>query len=580
MNYDGSLLESIKVMTGNTPTYSGATPTKEATTQYTYEFKGWSPEVIAVEGDATYIAEFDSIVNKYTITWLNDDNTQIDQTTVEYGVVPTHADATKEKTAEWSYTFAGWDIEPVAVTGEATYKATFSSTKNKYTITWLNDDNSQIDQTSVEYGVVPTHADATKENTAEYSYTFTGWNIEPVAVTGEATYKATFSATKNKYAITWLNDDNTQLDQTDVEYGSKPTYTGDTPNKLSTPEYTYTFSGWIPEITSVTAAATYTATFSATKNKYLITWLYDDGTEIDHSMVEYGTIPTPADAAKPATAQYTFTFKGWNKTVAPVTGEETYTAVYDSVVNHYTVIFYYEDGVTEIERKDLAYGETPSTAFVPTLQGNEQYTYEFAGWSPEIAPVTGNATYTAVFNAVPRPYTIVFKNYNGKELLTLQVPYGTIPEYTGETPLRPNTAKYTYTFSGWTPELTAVTGNATYTAVFEGVINTYTIVFYDEDGTELDRQEVAYGERPVYAGETPTKADDEEHTYTFAGWTPRIAVVTGDAAYTATYTATKKTHEGWTDVEADEAATKVIIEGKIYIRRGGHTYTLDGVLVE
>ena len=59
-----------------------------------------------------------------------------------------------------------------------------------------------IDTTTVEYGTVPTHANATKADTAQYSYTFTGWNPTPVAVTGEATYTATYSSTVKQYTVT------------------------------------------------------------------------------------------------------------------------------------------------------------------------------------------------------------------------------------------------------------------------------------------------------------------------------------------------------------------------------------------
>ncbi len=577
LNDDNSQIDQTEVEYGVVPTH--ANPTKENTAEYSYEFTGWDVEPVAVTGVATYKATFSVTKNKYQITWLNDDNTQIDQTEVEYGVIPTHADPTKQNTAEYSYEFTGWDVEPVAVTGVATYKATFSATKNKYQITWLNDDNTQIDQTEVEYGVVPTHADPTKENTPEYSYEFTGWNVEPVAVTGTATYKATFSATKNKYQITWLNDDDTQIDQTEVEYGVVPTHAD--PTKENTAEYSYEFTGWDVEPVAVTGVATYKATFSVTKNKYQITWLMDDGSMLDQTEMEYGTTPAHAIINKESTAKYTYTFKGWSPEVSSVTGEASYIAQFDSVINKYTVTFYFEDGVTVIKSTEMAYGEMPSIDITPSRVAEEHYYYVFAGWSPELTEVMSDATYTAIFNKKPKEYEILFKDWNGTQLRKANVAYGTMPEYTGATPERRGNAQYSYTFTGWSPELTEVTGNATYTAVYETVVNMYTVRFLDEDGTELENQLVAYGVVPAYQGETPTKEDDEEYRYIFAGWSPRVTAVTSDAAYYATYTAHKKT-EGFESITDHQSpiTNKIMIDGRIYIIRGGHTYTTDGTMVE
>ena len=63
-----------------------------------------------------------------------------------------------------------------------------------HTITWKLDAETVIDTTEVEDGVVPTHADATKDADVFNTYTFTGWTPEIVAATADATYTATFTA--------------------------------------------------------------------------------------------------------------------------------------------------------------------------------------------------------------------------------------------------------------------------------------------------------------------------------------------------------------------------------------------------
>ena len=97
-----------------------------------------------------------------------------------------------------------------------------------------------------------------------------------------------------------------------------------------------------------------------------------------------------------------------------------------------------------------------------------------------------------------------------------------------------------YHFTQWqdgntdNPRQVEVKSSANYAASFAP--NEYTILFVNEDGTELQKSLFAYGTMPTYSGPTPTKPASAQHNYTFAGWSPAIATVTGDATYTATYT--------------------------------------------
>ena len=78
-NYDGSVLETDSdVKEGLMPTYDSATPTKESDAEFSYEFSGWSPEISLVTGDVIYVAQFNSIKNKYTVTWKDYDGTVLE----------------------------------------------------------------------------------------------------------------------------------------------------------------------------------------------------------------------------------------------------------------------------------------------------------------------------------------------------------------------------------------------------------------------------------------------------------------------------------------------------------------------
>ncbi|MBP3667710.1 MAG: hypothetical protein J6K29_11765, partial [Clostridia bacterium] len=118
------------------PVFTGSTD-KAPDAQYTYTFKGWDGELLPVTEDVTYTAQYESTVNKYTVTWIVDGETAKTEE-LEYGTLPSFV-PTKENTAEYTYTFSGWDKEITAVEGDVTYIGSFAAEKNKYTVTWVVD---------------------------------------------------------------------------------------------------------------------------------------------------------------------------------------------------------------------------------------------------------------------------------------------------------------------------------------------------------------------------------------------------------------------------------------------------------
>ncbi|MBQ2189414.1 MAG: hypothetical protein II452_00925, partial [Paludibacteraceae bacterium] len=104
----------------------------------------------------------------------------------------------------------------------------------------------------------------------------------------------------------------------------------------------------------------------------------------------------------------------------------------------------------------------------------------------------------------------------------------------------------------------------------------YTIRFENWNGTLLENISVLEGTMPVYSGATPTRPDDAQYTYTFAGWTPTIVPAVANATYTASYIAVPK-QQGLYDLQTEgEQPHKLLINGVIYILRGEKIYTVTG----
>ena len=401
----------------------------------------------------------------------------------------------------------------------------------------------ELQSDSLPYGSLPKYIGSTpiKTASAKYTYTFKGWSPAIETVSKSATYTAVFDSVVNKNVITFV-DGNTVLQSGEVEYGTMPT-----PPTVSLPEktaqYTYSFGGWDRDIVAVTGAATYSAVINQTVNKYSVVFKDFSGTILkDVKEYDYGT--SASDIAKPSnpirenTAQYTYSFKGWNPVVSDVTEDAEYVAEYDSALRNYTIAFV--SGSETLQSTNINYGLTPAyKGMSPTKVATDQYTYTFKGWSPAISNVVGDAVYTALFDSTLRTYTITF--VNGSETLqSSEFSYGTMPSYKGNAPTKKETKEYSYTFKGWSPTITTVTGTVTYKAMFDSSLQKYTVIFKNGND-KLQTISVAYGETPKYTGKTPTKKSTTDYSYEFVGWSPKLGPITKGTEFVAVFDSTKVT---------------------------------------
>ncbi len=371
----------------------------------------------------------------YTVTWQDEDGTILEKDeNVPVGTVPEFngSDPIKAADAQYTYTFAGWDSIPAAVTGDAIYTATYKETPKTYTVTWKVDDET----TTVKYdygSVIVPPADPTKTG-----YTFTGWggNVPETMPAENLSFTAQWDV--NTYTVTWKQNDGTLINTTTVAYGEVPTHAA--PTKEADAQYTYTFAGWNTTPVAVTGNATYTATYSTTTNTYTITWKQDDGTVINTTTVAYGDVPTHTDPTKAADAQFTYTFAGWTPAVADVTADATYTATYSSTVNKYTITWKNANGEVLKTDENVEYGTLPSyNGTIPTKTDDDTYTYVFSNWSPEISDVTGDVTYTPQFTQ----YRIIDQAFFNDEFPIINEPSAIIiDDVIAESPVTQNADLY------------------------------------------------------------------------------------------------------------------------------------------
>ncbi|MBR4399041.1 MAG: InlB B-repeat-containing protein [Fibrobacter sp.] len=198
-----------------------------------YTFTGeWDKDFHNVQTDLTVEAQYD--INVYTVKFFSYDGSQIgkDQSVnyMESAVAPTAP-------VREGYEFAGWSESYTQVKDDLNIKATYSP--KKYWIVFEDYDGSSVGD-SIEYDAVVLAPYLNERMaTAEYVYTFVGWDPEVTKVKGDAVYKAVYDSTKVLYEVTFLDYDETQIgDVQMVEYGSAAVAPADPVREG------YTFAGW------------------------------------------------------------------------------------------------------------------------------------------------------------------------------------------------------------------------------------------------------------------------------------------------------------------------------------------------
>ncbi len=539
--------------------YSSTSSTSAVSTKTTYTYTN--------TGSAkTYYARF-QMNESYTVTFKDWDGEVLATRAVAHGGSAT----APENPTRTGYTFTGWDKSFSNITADTTVTATYSI--NKYTVTFKDHDGSTLATRTVNYGSAATApSDPTRSG-----YEFTGWDKSFSNVTSNLTVTAQY-----KDIRVWLPGSFNDWDTSATRMTEKSNGTVSVSLKLDPGTYTfkvytqgiwYGNGGTIEDTTTATSSVgwemvdghgdctlvasggTYTFTFNKstrmlvvdyTPTKYTVTFKNWDGTTLSTQSVVIGKAATaPSTPSRPATAQYTYTFSGWDKDFSNVKSNLTVTAQYTSTVRKYTVTFKNWDG-TVLATRTVEYGSSATPPSDPEREGDSQYAYTFSGWEGSYTNVTSNTVVTATYTPTTNKYTVIFKDYDGTVLATKTVAHGAnaIPP---TTPTREG-----YTFAGWDGSITNITADTTVVATY--TVSVYTVTFTDWNGTVLATKTVTHG------GSVTAPADPARVGHTFAGWDKTFSNITADTTVTATYTINSYTVT-FKDYNGSVLATKTVNYG-------------------
>lgn len=204
--------------------------------------------------------------------------------------------------------------------------------------------------------------------------------VHDVLVVVTYSMRASDDPAKQKYEITWKNEDGTVLKTDELFVGTIPVYNGNKPTKPATNQKKYVFDGWTPEIEAVSGNQTYTATYLEVDNLFTITYDLDGGMwdlGSSESIMYHGLITTTIPEREG------YEFAGWVikgflfDTDFDITTriEEDYTLTATWDIAEYVVVYNLDGGTWSRSTEQTISHNSLITSTTPTKDG-----HEFVGW--------------------------------------------------------------------------------------------------------------------------------------------------------------------------------------------------------
>lgn len=357
----------------------------------------------------------------------------------------------------------------------------------------------------------------------------------------------------NKYYhnVKWVDENGTELkNDTFTDYNNIPEY-GENPTKQDDDKYTYKFKEWVRKDDTETGDVVFTASYTTTPKTYdyKMTYKLDGGKYNDNTadVVKEEKAQTAEsytfDALSPAPVKEGYTFKGWNGslTVTKDSPNGEVTAVWEPKT--YTVKWLDDDEKTVLDSDTFKTGENEPAydEETPSKDDDDDFKYEFTGWSEPKKDTDGNITYVAQYTKTAiKKFTVTYTDGVDDEVIFEDDVHSNLKEGSATPKFTKTLSRKNYTFVDWSPSVAeTVTENVTYVAQWKA--NTHKVTWVDENGDTIKEITV----------------EDKDTTGVPEGQTP------GDSDYTIPE---DKEFDKWEEQEPDEngdIVIKLILKDKV-----------------
>ena len=343
---------------------------------------------------------------------------------------------TEEKPSAWIDSNGALFNVDTKLYGSVTISPFFPSAKDGFTVTYVEGTNVKTDNQKYVSG------SSARVLPPENSENFRAWETEgtlihpgdKITVTKNTTLTAVYTnkpqTVKITYHYNFTDKDGSYKDDI-FEDDNHPKNTNAIVKSLRDVGFNaptgYEFRGWAttPDSSTIEYAAGDPVFVDANGDNnlyavwqvktYTVKWVDDDETTLIYQKdYEYGAIPKfeGVEPTKAADAQYTYTFKGWDKDYTEVKGNQTYVAVYEKTTNKYNVTYDLNGGEWTEATNEFKYEYKATVEVIKTVPTREGY--KFSGWrSEEVTIENGaftmpakNVVLKAVWEANPTPTPI------------------------------------------------------------------------------------------------------------------------------------------------------------------------------